>query len=193
MSYPFESRKIKDLLAFRLCAVLLTLPSWHNLLKMTIEQHTVVSLNYTLKNSEGNVLDTSEGREPLVYLHGVGGLIPGLEEELTGKSKGDKLSTVVPPEKAYGERRDDLMKVVSKDGFQGDEEMMVGMQVQLQTEHGPAIATIASIEGNDVTLDLNHPLAGETLYFDVEIVDLREASQEEIEHGHVHGPGGHQH
>ena len=106
---------------------------------MTIEQHTVVSLNYTLKNSEGNVLDTSEGREPLVYLHGVGGLIPGLEEELTGKSKGDKLSTVVPPEKAYGERRDDLMKVVSKDGFQGDEEMMVGMQVQLQTEHGPAI------------------------------------------------------
>lgn len=160
---------------------------------MTIEQHTVVSLNYTLKNSEGNIMDTSDGREPLVYLHGVGGLIPGLEEELNGKAKGDKMSVVIAPEKAYGERRDDLMRMVSKDGFQGDEEMMEGMQVQLETEQGPAIATIAQIEGNEVTLDLNHPLAGQTLYFDVEIVDLRAAEQEEIEHGHVHGAGGHQH
>lgn len=160
---------------------------------MTIAKHTVVTLNYTLKNGEGTVLDTSEGREPLIYLHGVGSLIPGLEKELEGKGKGEQVHAVIPPEEAYGTKRDDLMHVVSKDGFQGDEEMQVGMQVQLTTQQGPAIATIAAIEGNDVTLDLNHPLADVTLHFDVEIVDLRDASEEEISHGHVHGPGGHHH
>lgn len=160
---------------------------------MQIAQNTVVSLNYTLKNSQGNLLDTSEGRAPLVYLHGVGALIPGLESELNGKGQGDKINAIIPPEKAYGSRRDDLVKLVSKDGFQGDEEMQEGMQVQLETEHGPAIAIITKIEGNDVTLDLNHPLADMTLHFDVEVVDVREATEEEISHGHVHGPGGHEH
>jgi len=160
---------------------------------MQIAQHTVVSLNYTLKNSDGNLLDTSEGRAPLVYLHGVGALIPGLEAELNGKAQGDKINAIIPPEKAYGSRRDDLVKLVSKDGFQGDEEMTEGMQVQLETEHGPAIAVITKIDGNDVTLDLNHPLADMTLHFDVEIVDVRAATEDEISHGHVHGPGGHQH
>lgn len=160
---------------------------------MQIAQNTVVSLNYTLKNSQGNLLDTSEGRAPLVYLHGVGALIPGLESELNGKAQGDKINAIIPPEKAYGSRRDDLVKLVSKDGFQGDEEMQEGMQVQLETEHGPAIAIITKIEGNDVTLDLNHPLADMTLHFDVEVVDVREATEEEISHGHVHGPGGHEH
>ena len=160
---------------------------------MQIAQHTVVSLNYTLKNSDGNLLDTSEGRAPLVYLHGVGALIPGLEDELNGKAQGDKINAIIPPEKAYGSRRDDLVKLVSKDGFQGDEEMTEGMQVQLETEHGPAIAVITKIDGNDVTLDLNHPLADMTLHFDVEIVDVRAATEDEISHGHVHGPGGHQH
>lgn len=160
---------------------------------MVIAQNTVVSIDYTLKDSEGKVLDTSEGREPLVYLHGVGALIPGLEKELEGKTAGNDVNAVIAPEDAYGERREDLLKVVSKDGFQGDEEMNVGMQVQLQTEHGPAVAVISKIEGNDVTLDLNHPLADMTLHFDVNIVEVREASKEEIEHGHVHGPGGQQH
>lgn len=161
--------------------------------KMTIALHKVVTLNYTLKNSEGTLLDTSEGREPLVYLHGVGALIPGLEKELEGKGAGDKLNAVIAPEHAYGERRDDLMKLVPKSGFQGEEKMVVGMQVQLQTEHGPAIATISKIEGEDVTLDLNHPLAGMTLHFDVAVEDIREATEDEISHGHVHGPGGHNH
>lgn len=160
---------------------------------MNIAQHTVVSLHYTLKDGDGRLLDTSEGRQPLVYLHGVGALIPGLEKELDGKTTGDKLNAVIPPEEGYGSRRDDLLKVVSKDGFQGEEEMTVGMQVQLQTEHGPAIATISKIEGNDVTLDLNHPLADLTLHFDVEVIEVREATEDEISHGHVHGPGGHQH
>ena len=160
---------------------------------MQIAQNTVVSLNYTLKNSEGTLLDSSEGREPLVYLHGKGALIPGLEKELDGKIKGDKLVTVIQPEDAYGSRRDDLVKVVSKDGFQGEEEMQVGMQVQLDTEHGPTIASITSIEDKDVTLDLNHPLADMTLHFDVSIKDVRSATEEEISHGHAHGAGGHQH
>ena len=160
---------------------------------MVIAQHSVVSINYTLKDSEGKVLDTSEGREPLIYLHGVGALIPGLEKELEGKSAGEDVNAVIPPEEAYGEKRDDLLKVVSKGGFQGDEEMQVGMQVQLQTEHGPAVAVISKIEGNDVTLDLNHPLADMTLHFAVNIVEVRAATEEEIAHGHVHGPGGHHH
>ena len=160
---------------------------------MEIAKNSVVTLNYTLKNGEGTLLDTSDGREPMVYLHGVGGLIPGLEKELNGKSKGAKMNVVVKPEDGYGSRRDDLLKIVSKDGFQGEEEMQVGMQVQLDTEHGPAIALISKIEENDVTLDLNHPLADMTLHFDVSIEDVREATEEEISHGHVHGPGGHNH
>lgn len=160
---------------------------------MSIQKHTVVTLNYTLKNSEGEILDTSEGREPLVYLHGVGGLIPGLEAELEGKEKGNSLNVVIAPEDAYGKRSEDLMHVVPKSGFQGDEEMQVGMQVQLQTEQGPAIATIAAIEGENVTLDLNHPLADMELHFAVDVLDLRDATEDEISHGHVHGPGGHHH
>ncbi|MBD3636238.1 MAG: peptidylprolyl isomerase [Crocinitomicaceae bacterium] len=160
---------------------------------MKVAEHTVVTLNYTLKNSAGELLDTSEGRQPLVYLHGVGALIPGLEKELADKEVGANINAVIPPEEAYGTRREDLMKMVSKDGFQGDEEMKEGMQVQLQTEHGPAIAVIAKIEGNDVMLDLNHPLADMTLHFDVTIEDVRAATEEEISHGHVHGEGGHQH
>ena len=160
---------------------------------MNISKNAVVTLNYTLKNSEGTVMDTSDGREPLVYLHGVGGLIEGLETELEGKPVGEKMSLEIPADKAYGEKQEDLLRVVSKDGFQGDEEMQVGMQVQLETDHGPAIAIISKIDDTEVTLDLNHPLAGMTLFFDIEVVEVREATEEEIEHGHVHGPGGHQH
>lgn len=162
---------------------------------MTVGKNKVVSLNYTLKNSEGTVLDTSEGREPLMYLHGVGGLIPGLESELEGKEAGTKMNVVIAPEDAYGTRREELLHVVPKSGFRGEdgEEMAVGMQVQLETENGPAIALIAKIEGEDVTLDLNHPLADMELHFDVSIEAVREATEEEVSHGHAHGPGGHHH
>lgn len=160
---------------------------------MTVGENKVVSLNYTLKNSEGLLIDTSEGREPLVYLHGVGGLIPGLESELQGKAAGTKMNVVIEPKDAYGTRQEELMHVVPKDGFQGDEEMAEGMQVQLETENGPAVATIAKIDGEEVTLDLNHPLADMTLHFDVSIEEVREATSEELSHGHAHGPGGHKH
>ncbi|MCO5260364.1 MAG: peptidylprolyl isomerase [Crocinitomicaceae bacterium] len=160
---------------------------------MKAAKHTVVSLDYTLKNNAGQVMDSSEGQEPLVYLHGVGFLIPGLEQEIEGMEKGQAKSVTVQPEHAYGLRRDDLLYVVPKSGFQGEEEMVVGMQVELDTENGPALAYIEKIDGDNVTLDLNHPLAGEVLTFDIKISDVREASADEIDHGHVHGPHGHHH
>jgi FKBP-type peptidyl-prolyl cis-trans isomerase SlyD len=160
---------------------------------MKIAKHSVVTMHYTLKNQEGMVLDSSQGREPLVYLHGVGGLIPGLEMELNDKTTGDKVTAVIAPQDAYGEIRKDMLHIVPKSAFQGEEELMEGMQVQLDTEHGPQIAVVAKIAGDEVTLDLNHPLAGMTLYFDVEIMGVRDAEKEEISHGHVHGHGGHHH
>ena len=160
---------------------------------MKISKNRVVSLDYTLKNNVGTVLDTSSGREPLVYLHGVGGLIPGLENKLEGLEANAKLNVVIQPEDGYGKRSDELVHKVSKAGFQGEEEMEVGMQVQLDTDNGPMIATIANIEEEEVTLDLNHPLADEVLHFDVEIKDVRTATEDEISHGHAHGVGGHHH
>ena len=160
---------------------------------MIIAKESVVTMHYTLKNEAGEVLDTSAGREPLVYLHGVGGLISGLEKELEGKQANDKLNAVIPPEEAYGSRRDDLLRVVSKEGFQGEEALVEGMRVQLETDRGPAVAVVSGIEGENVTLDLNHPLADVTLHFEVEVLNVREAEVEEIAHVHVHGEGGHQH
>lgn len=160
---------------------------------MKVTNNSVVSLDYTLKNNNGEILDSSNGRDPLVYLHGVGALIPGLENEINGMEKGQTKVVIVSPEHGYGHRSDDLLHVVPKSGFQGDEEMQVGMQVQLETEQGPAIASISNIDGDNVTLDMNHPLAGETLTFDISIADVRPATEDEIAHGHVHGPHGHHH
>ncbi len=160
---------------------------------MKAGKNTVVSLDYTLKNNAGHVMDSSEGHEPLVYLHGAGFLIPGLEREIEGMEKGQAKTVVVQPEHAYGIRQDELLYVVSKSGFQGEEEMVVGMQVELDTDNGPALAFISKIDGDNVTLDLNHPLAGEVLTFDIKIADIREATADEIDHGHVHGPHGHHH
>ncbi len=160
---------------------------------MKISKNTVVSLNYTLKNSEGELIDSTEGKEPLVYLHGVGGMIPGLETGLEGQEAGANFKVIVSPNDGFGARNEDLIHIVPKSGFQGDEEMQIGMQVQLQTEQGMTIATITEIEGEDVTLDMNHPLSGVELHFDVNILELRSATDEEIAHGHVHGPGGHHH
>lgn len=160
---------------------------------MKIEDNKVVQMHYHLTDEKGAVLDSSQGREPLAYIHGVGNIIVGLEKQLSDKVAGDKVKAVVPPEEGYGERDDSLVQVVPKTGFQGEEELTEGMQVQVGTEQGNAIATVAKIEGEDVTLDVNHPLAGVTLTFDVEIVDIRDATQEELEHGHVHGAGGHNH
>lgn len=157
---------------------------------MKIAENKVVSMHYTLKDENGTVLDSSEGREPLVYIHGSGQIIPGLENELVEKVAGDKLNVVVSPENAYGTRREELQQVVPKENFRGDEELVVGMTVQVETNEGVAIAVVSKIEDANVTLDLNHPLADKTLHFDVEVKEVREATKEELEQGQVHAEGG---
>ena len=160
---------------------------------MRVAKNKVVSIHYILKSDIGEVLDSSEGKSPLPYIHGTGQLIQGLEKELEGKEAGTELKVVVPPEEAYGEYSKDQVFVVGKAGFQGDEELTVGLQVQVDTGNGQAIAVVTKIEGENVTLDLNHPLAGTTLHFDVKIEDVRDATAEELDHGHSHGEGGVQH
>lgn len=160
---------------------------------MQIAKHTVVSIDYTLTDDSGEMLDTSKGAEPLVYMQGIGNLIPGLEKALEGRQSGDQFRVSIPPEEAYGLRDDENMEEVPLDSFQGNEELEVGMQVEVQHEHGMHLMTIAAIGDETITLDANHPLAGETLNFDVTVVDVRAATAEELQHGHAHGGGGHHH
>jgi len=154
---------------------------------------TVVSIDYTLKDDEGDVLDSSEAGAPLVYLHGADNIIPGLEAALTGKSAGEALTVVVSAEDGYGEYDESLVAEVERDRFPGADEIELGDQFQANTPEGPRMVTVIGIDDEAITIDANHPLAGETLHFDVTIVEVRAATKEEIEHGHVHGEGGHHH
>ena len=160
---------------------------------MQISKNKVVSIDYTLTDDQGQVIDSSKGQAPLAYIHGAGNIIPGLEDALEGKQQGDALNVTVAPENGYGMRNEELLQVIPRDRFVGVEDLAVGMQFQAEGQHGPQVVTITSIVEDDVTIDANHPLAGVTLNFDVEIVGVREANGEELEHGHVHGEGGHQH
>jgi FKBP-type peptidyl-prolyl cis-trans isomerase SlyD len=160
---------------------------------MKIEKGHVVTFHYTLRNSEGDVIDSSENGNPLSYIHGYGHIIKGLETKLEGRAVGDKFDAVIAPKDAYGEVNQQLIQVVPKSGFEGDDELQVGIQVEVETEQGSRIAQVSKIEGKNVTLDLNHPLAGMQLFFKIELVGIRQATQEELDHGHVHGPGGHHH
>lgn len=160
---------------------------------MKISQNKVVSIDYRLRNDAGDVLDSSEGHGPLTYLHGASNIIPGLERELEGREVGDALQVTVEAADAYGERNPDLMQVVPSSMFEGVEKVEVGMQFQAQTPAGPQIVTIAKVEGDEVTVDGNHPLAGERLHFDVTVREVRDATPEELDHGHAHGPEGHTH
>lgn len=161
---------------------------------MSISNNSVVSFHYTLTDSEGKQLDQSnEERGPLTYLHGAGNIIPGLEKQLEGKSVGDKLTAKVPAAEAYGERSDNLIQELPANMFTGVENVEVGMEFQAQTEQGTQIVRVAGVEGDTVTIDANHPLAGVDLNFDVEVTEVRDATEEEVSHGHVHGPEGHEH
>lgn len=154
---------------------------------MQISQNTVASIDYNLKDADGQVLDTSEGREPLTYLHGAGNLIPGLESALEGNEPGDTVSVTVDPSEGYGERDENLIQQVPKQAFEGVDQVESGMRFQATDEQGERrIVTVTGVEGDEVTVDANHPLAGQSLNFEVSVVDVREASQEEIEHGHAH-------
>ncbi|MBT4761426.1 MAG: peptidylprolyl isomerase [Bdellovibrionaceae bacterium] len=160
---------------------------------MKISKDHVVEVEYTLTDDEGKVLDTTSGRSPLPYLHGKNTIVPGLEEALEGKSVGDKVTTSISPEKGYGERNNDLVTMVPREEFKDMPDLEAGAQLQGQSEHGTQFFTVLNVTDTEVTLDGNHPLAGITLNFDVEIKSIRPASEEELSHGHVHGPGGHQH
>ncbi|HEY9745973.1 MAG TPA: peptidylprolyl isomerase [Oculatellaceae cyanobacterium] len=151
----------------------------------------VVSMNYILTDAAGKVLDSSEG-EPLEYLQGYNNIIPGLERALEGLKPGDKKQVVVQPQDGYGERNADLQFTLPLAQF-GGQVPQPGMMVQIQSDQGVMMATIVHLQGEHVLMDANHPLAGQTLHFDVEIVGVRGASEEEILHGHPHGPNGHHH
>lgn len=160
---------------------------------MHIAQNSVVAMHYKLTDDEGKTIDSSEGREPLNYLHGHGNIVPGLEKELGGKKAGDKLEVKVSPEEGYGTRKEEMVQQIPKTAFKADGELEIGMRFQAQTPQGAQIFEITKVEGDTVTVDGNHPLAGQNLNFAIEVTEVREATQEEIEHGHVHGPDGHHH
>ena len=161
---------------------------------MAIKKHSVVTMHYKLKDAQGALLDSSSGQEPLVYLHGSNNIIAGLEEQLEGKKVGDNIMAVVAPEKGYGMPVDALLQEVSFDSFGAEQnKVAVGMRFQAETEQGPVPVVVTAIADGVVTVDGNHPLAGKELHFECSVSKIRKASDEEIEHGHVHGSGGHHH
>ncbi len=160
---------------------------------MEISENMVVIIDYNLSSSSGELLDTSEGRQPLAYIHGMGHIIIGLEKALLGKKAGEKIKAVIAPEEAYGTRSNELVETVPISNFQAPDTVKEGVQFQARDADGLHIATVTKVADDEVTLDMNHPLADETLHFDVEIKEVRQATEEELSHGHSHGTGGHQH
>lgn len=157
---------------------------------MTISEKKVGIIHYTLKDSQGIVIDSSEGKSPLSYIHGMKNLIPGMENALEGKKAGDKFEAVIPPEEGYGEMKEELVNQVPLANFPEKDKVAIGVQFQANTPEGQRIATVVKVEGETVTVDFNHQLAGETLHFAIEVVEVRDATEEEIAHGHVHAEGG---
>jgi FKBP-type peptidyl-prolyl cis-trans isomerase SlyD len=157
---------------------------------MQVTEKKAVTIKYTLRDEEGAVLDSTEGRDPLTYLHGAGNLVPGVEEALEGKSAGEEVKVTVAPDKGYGVREEDNVRNVPIRKLPAGK-LQPGATVQLNTNHGPVVAVIKAVKGDYATLDLNHPLAGKTLRFELEVVEVRDATEEELAHGHVHGPGHH--
>jgi FKBP-type peptidyl-prolyl cis-trans isomerase SlyD len=154
---------------------------------MKVAENVVVVIDYTLKDNAGEVIDSSEGAGPLAYLHGAGNIVEGLEEALAGKEAGADIQASIEPAKAYGERHEDMKQEVPKELFGGVENIEAGMQFQSETDQGPVLVTVVEVTDEMVTVDGNHPLAGVHLNFDVTIREVREATAEELEHGHVHG------
>lgn len=160
---------------------------------MRVAKDAVVSIDYTLIDDAGSVIDSSQGRAPLAYVHGRGQLVPGLEAALAGRVSGDQVTVTVPPAEGYGERDSGLVVAATRAQFTGVDHLEVGMQFQASEDGGPKLLTIVAIEGDTVRLDANHPLAGMALTFDVRIVGVRAATPEELAHGHVHDGDDHHH
>ena len=159
---------------------------------MNIQAKSVVSIEYTLKNDAGEVLDKSEGRGPLVYMHGVGNLVPGLEKALEGKAAGESLEVSLKPEDGYGHRDEKLVRKIPLRKIQ-DPKPQAGGRYRAQWDDGLRAVLVQSVSGDYASVDANHSLAGQTLHFAVKVVEVREATTEELSHGHVHGKGGHHH
>jgi FKBP-type peptidyl-prolyl cis-trans isomerase SlyD len=160
---------------------------------MTIASRKVVTFHYTLTNQDGVQLETSRESEPMSYLHGANNIIPGLEKAMTGKAAGDEFEVTVEPAQAYGERNEANVQRVSAKLFRQPGRLSPGQTVMLQTKQGPRQVTVVKVGRFNVDVDANHPLAGKTLTFDVEVTDVRDATDEEVSHGHVHGKGGVEH
>jgi FKBP-type peptidyl-prolyl cis-trans isomerase SlyD len=160
---------------------------------MQIADDMAVLIHYKVTSDTGELIDSSEGDEPLSYIQGQGDIVPGLEQALAGKRAGDKLEVTVTPELGYGVRENGKIQKVPRSAFEDDADIQPGMRFQAQADDGEVLVTVAAVSGNEVTIDANHPLAGQTLTFAVEVVSVRACTPEELEHGHVHGPGGHHH
>jgi len=160
---------------------------------MQAEKDKVVTFHYALTDEGGVEIDSSHGREALSILFGHGAIIPGLETAIAGHVAGDRFNVVVPPEQAYGLRRENYTQRVPKKYFRDGDRLVPGMATVLKTEDGHRSVTVTKVGSSVIDVDLNHPMAGKTLNFAIELVDVREASEEERAHGHVHGPGGHHH
>ena len=159
---------------------------------MTVQEKKVVSFHYALTGSDGQELDSSRDREPMPYLHGAGNIVPGLEAAMLGRSEGDTFKVTVAPEEAYGLRNEaNIQRIPIK--RLGNIKPEPGQVLGLQTQQGPVQVTVVKVGRFNIDVDANHPLAGQELNFDVEITEIRDASEEELGHGHAHGPGGHDH
>jgi FKBP-type peptidyl-prolyl cis-trans isomerase SlyD len=157
---------------------------------MLIADKKVASFHYILSNEQGEQIESSRERQPMSYLHGSRNIIPGLEKALAGKAAGDQFQVTIPPEEAYGERRTDQVQRIPAKHFNNAKNLKPGRVVSIQTRRGPVQATVVKVGRFNVDVDTNHPLAGQTLTFDVEVTGVRDATVEEMSHGHVHGPGG---
>ena len=160
---------------------------------MQIAKNSVAAFHYTLTDDQSQVIDSSAGREQLTYLHGSGQIVPGLEKQMEGRKSGDKFSADVTPEEGYGVHHAQLMQEVPIAAFQGVQDIQPGMQFQGRGPQGEINVTVSRVEGDKVFIDGNHPLAGKTLHFAIEVTGVRVATDEELAHGHVHGAGGHHH
>ena len=160
---------------------------------MIAEKNKVVTFHYTLTNADGQEMESSHEKDPMTYLHGANNIITGLEKAMEGHAISDKFSATLEPEDAYGIRNDTNVQRVPLKRLKGIGKVSVGQILNLQTKQGPVQVTVLKVGRFNVDVDANHPLAGVQLTFDVEITDIRDASEEETKHGHVHGPGGHQH
>ncbi len=160
----------------------------------TITAGRVVSMHYQLTLEGGQVVDSSKGADPLAYLHGAGNIVPGLEQAMEGKAPGDSFEVTVTPEEGYGAHREEAVQEVPRGAFPDDAALEAGVQFQATDQNqNPIMGTIEALDGDKVKVDFNHPLAGKTLNFAIDVVEVREATDEETQHGHVHGPGGHAH